>query len=57
MRLVISLALMPLTSNASAINDRWHRHGRASAHISTTRSRLASSMQRARFSLNVEVCM
>jgi hypothetical protein len=57
MRLVISLASMPLTSNASAINDRWHRHGRASAHISTTRSRLASSMQRARFSLNVEVCM
>ena len=55
--LMISSTRMPWTINASAISERWQRHGTASAHIRTTRSRAACSMRLARFFANSGVCM
>jgi hypothetical protein len=31
----MSFTVTPRTNSASAINDRWHRHGTASAHMIT----------------------
>jgi hypothetical protein len=55
--LVISLTAMPRTRSASATRARWQRQGTASAHISTTCSPAASSMQVFRLSANASVCM
>ena len=46
--LVISRTSTPRASSASAMSDRWQRHGTASAHIRTMRSCSAMARTRSR---------
>ena len=55
--LIISSTRRPCTSKASAINERWQRHGTASAHIIATHSCFASFIKDARFCANSALCI
>jgi hypothetical protein len=48
---------MPRTSSASAISERWQRHGTASAHISAILSFLPKAMTSSSAAVNCGICM
>src|SRR5438477_4967 len=54
---MISSTGIPRATRASAISDRWHRQGTASAHMIAIRSLVAISIRRCRPPSNSGVCI